>query len=154
MVKIMFVCHGNICRSPMAECIMEELIEKKGLEKEICISSSAISNEEIGNPIYPLALDKLKNERIKIKNHKATKFTVQDYMNYDLIICMDNDNIKYLKDIIKEDKNGKVYRLLDFTGDRRDIKDPWYTRDFDTAYEDIKDGCNALLEYIVDEKIS
>lgn len=149
----MFVCHGNICRSPMAECIMQELVDERNLQDKIKVNSSAVSNEEIGNPIYNEAHEKLVRENIRIKEHKAVKFTSEDYALNDFIICMDNSNIKYLMEIIKEDKYAKVYRLLDFTGSKRDILDPWYTRNFDVAYDEIKIGCEALLEYIIDAQL-
>ncbi len=149
MIKICFVCLGNICRSPMAEFIMKDLINDKEMSDKFLVESKATSNEEIGNSIYPLAKEKLVENNIKFDvNKKASQLTNEDYDRYDYIIGMEDSNVTSIKKIVN-DVDNKVYRLLDFSNDPRDISDPWYTRDFETAYRDIAEGCNSLLEFIL-----
>ena len=149
MIKICFVCLGNICRSPMAEFIMKDLINDKEMSDKFLVESKATSNEEIGNSIYPLAKEKLVENNIKFDvNKKASQLTNEDYDRYDYIIGMEDSNVTSIKKIVN-DVDNKVYRLLDFSKDPRDISDPWYTRDFETAYRDIAEGCNSLLEFIL-----
>ncbi|MDD3796367.1 MAG: low molecular weight phosphotyrosine protein phosphatase [Lachnospiraceae bacterium] len=145
MIKVLFVCHGNICRSPMAEYIMKDLIEKQGLQDQFEIASAATSAEEIGNPVYPPAKRKLKEHGIWAEGHHARRLERRDYQSYDYIIGMESYNIRNMMRIFGADPEHKVSRLLDFTGHPKDIADPWYTDDFDTAYEEILDGCQALL---------
>ncbi len=151
MTKIMFVCHGNICRSPMAEFIFRDLIKKQGTEREFTVSSSATSTEEIwgdtGNPVYPPARDELKKHGISCEGKRAVQLKKSDYGKYDLFIAMDSMNIRNIIRIFGKDAENKVHKLMDFT-DRRgsDVADPWYSGRFDVAYRDIYEGCEGLLK--------
>ncbi len=146
MVKILFVCHGNICRSPMAEFIMRDLVTKANLQDRFVIASAATSMEEIGNPVYPPAKRKLREHGILAEGHHARRIERADYREYDYLIGMERYNLRNMLRIFGSDPEGKIYRLLDFTDRPRDIADPWYTDDFDTAYEEILEGCEALLK--------
>lgn len=148
MIRIMFVCLGNICRSPMAEFILKDLVKKQNLESEFYISSSATSSEEIGNGVHYGTIRKLNQEKIPVEDRVAKKLKKEDYDKYDYIIGMEKSNIINILRIIGNDKNQKVYRLLDFTNNPRDIADPWYTGNFDKAYEEILEGCKALIKKI------
>ena len=145
MIKVLFVCHGNICRSPMAEFIMKDLAEKAGMGGEFEIASAAVSREELGNPIYPPARRKLTAMGVPLTGHRARQMTRRDYRDFDLILGMETANIRNILRITGGDPEGKVRRLLDYTDRPRDIDDPWYTDDFDTAYREIAQGCEALL---------
>lgn len=149
MIKIMFVCLGNICRSPMAEFVLKEFVRRKGLEKEFLINSSATSYEEIGNDVHYGTIKKLKEVGIPVEHRKATRLTASDYDKYDYIIGMENSNIRNILRIVGEDKDKKVFRLLDFSEEPRDIADPWYSGDFDTTYSEIYEGCEALLNKLL-----
>ena len=148
----MFVCHGNICRSPMAEFIMKELVRKA--QEEIYIESSATSSEEIGNGIYPPAEYMLAQHSIPCCGHRARRFTVDDYNNFDLVVVMEDYNIRNLTRIIGCDCEGKGWKLMDFAADEpqrcsgADISDPWYHGNFDKTYKEIEKGCKALLKYL------
>ena len=144
MIKIMFLCHGNICRSPMAEFICKEMA--KGLD--VHIESKAVSREEIGNPIHPDAAATLKKHNIPMTPHKARQITREDYEEFDYIIVMEQYNMPRLMRIIGEDDQNKVCRLLDFTSHPKDIEDPWYSGNFEKVYEEITEGCRALLQKI------
>ena len=146
MNKIMFVCHGNICRSPMAEFIMKEIVRTNNKSDEYYIESSATSLEEIGNDVYYKAKETLDLHNIPYNKRKARQITQQDYDEFDYIIIMDYENLYGIRRIIKDDQ--KVKRLLSFTNDDRDISDPWYTRDFEKSYDDIYRGCLALFSYL------
>ena len=146
MIKVMFVCLGNICRSPMAEFVLKDMVSKKGLSNEFYIKSSATSYEEIGNDIYCGARDKLIQKNIPFTKRKATRLTPEDYNKYDFIIGMEEANIRDIKRIVGEDKENKIYKLLDFSNNPRDIADPWYTGNFEVTYNDIVDGCHSFLE--------
>lgn len=154
MKRIMFVCHGNICRSPMAEFIMKEIVRKAGCEQIVHIYSSATSSEEIGNSIYPPAEHTLRLHEIPCNGHHARRFTIDDYNSCDLIITMENYNVRNLTRIIGCDCEGKVWKLLDFVMSPpqrcagADISDPWYHGNFDQTYREIEKGCNALLRYL------
>lgn len=145
MTKILFVCHGNICRSPMAEFIMKDLAEKAGRGREFVIASAATSTEELGNPVYPPARRKLAEHGIACAGKTARQLCPADYDAWDLLIGMDDANIRNIRRICGGDPQGKVHRLLDFTTRPGAVADPWYTDDFDTAYRDIDAGCRALL---------
>ena len=148
MVRILFVCHGNICRSQMAACILRDMIARQGEEITCFINSAATSREEIGNPMYLLARRKLEEMGVAIDNHKAVQMTCQDYASYDLLLGMDSANLRNMKTIAGGDLEGKICRLLDFSARPRDIADPWYTGNFDQAYDDIVEGCQALLSVL------
>ena len=151
MVRILFVCHGNICRSPMGEFIMRNLAHQNGLDERFEIASAATSREEIGNPVYPPARRKLAEHGIGSAGHSARQMTSRDYARYDLILGMDRANIRNILRITGGDPDGKVSLLLDHT-DRRgqEIADPWYTDDFDSAWDDILAGCSGLLAELTD----
>ena len=156
MHRIMFVCHGNICRSPMAEFVMKKLVKDRGLEKEFYIASAATHTDEIwngtGSPIYPPAREQLiKNSVPFDENKRATLLKKDDWGKYDLFVCMDGENIRSMQRIFGSDNGKKCVKLLSFTNDSRDVSDPWYTRDFGTAYDDIYNGCNALIDYLTEE---
>lgn len=146
--KILFVCLGNICRSPMAEYVFKDMVKKQGREEEFIIESAATSTEEIGNPMHAGTRNKLKEKKIECGNHRARRIKKQDYEKFDYIIGMEERNIVNIKKIVGEDKENKIYRLLDFSKHPRDIADPWYTGDFDTTYQDIQEGLGAFLEYL------
>ena len=146
MIKIMFVCHGNICRSPMAEFIMKKIVRSSGRSDDFEIASSATSSEELGNPVYPMARAELAKHGIGCPGKTARLLTRDDYDQYDMIIGMDANNLRNIKRIVGNDVMGKVSLLLDHTDSPRDIADPWYTRDFATAWRDIYTGCEALFK--------
>ncbi|MBO4877943.1 MAG: low molecular weight phosphotyrosine protein phosphatase [Ruminococcus sp.] len=148
MYKIMFVCHGNICRSPMAEFIMKKLVSDCGLSGDILISSSATSTEELGNPVYPPARAELAKHGIGCAGKTAVQLRKSDYDRYDLFVGMDTANIRNMNRIFGSDKDGKIYKLLTFASRGDDVSDPWYTRDFGKAYSDIEEGCMGLLKYL------
>ena len=145
MIKILFICHGNICRSPMAEFVMKDLVKKAGAEDRFEIASAAVSREELGNPVYPPARQKLAEHGLSCSGKRARQVTKQDYHDYDFLICMDHSNLRWLKQIIGEDTLGKVSLLMEHAGMRRDVADPWYTGDFDATWDDVNTGCTALL---------
>ena len=151
MIKIMFVCLGNICRSPMAEFVLKELVRQRRLEENFVIESSATSLEEIGNDVHYGTVRKLEEVGIPVEHRSARKLQKEDYDKFDYIIGMEESNIRNIIKIIGEDKKGKVFRLLDFSSTPRDIADPWYTGNFDKTYEDILEGCQALLNNILGE---
>lgn len=152
MIKVLFICHGNICRSPMAEFVMKDLVAKRGLSDEFFIASAATSREEIGNPVHHGTRNKLAEFGISTKGKYAIQMTKKDYRSYDYIIGMEHWNIQNILGIIGKDTKHKVCRLLDFTDNPRDIADPWYTGDFDLTYDNVLEGCEALLEKIMKER--
>lgn len=147
MKKIMFVCHGNICRSPMAEFIFKDIVKARGKEKEYLIKSSATSTEEIGNPIYPPARRKLIEKGISFSERYATQLKRSEYNEFDLFIVMDDMNVRNIMRIFGEDKESKVKKLMDFTSRGGSVADPWYTGDFESTYVDIVEGCQKLYEF-------
>ncbi|MBE7011932.1 MAG: low molecular weight phosphotyrosine protein phosphatase [Ruminococcaceae bacterium] len=149
MIKIMFVCHGNICRSPMAEFVMKDLTVKAGVDAYI--ASAATSTEEIGNPVHRGTKKKLLEVGILTDGKYAVQLTRADYNKYDYIIGMDSVNIRRILQIVGEDKDGKVFKLLSFDDSEKDIADPWYTGNFDETYDDVLRGCTALLRKITEE---
>ncbi len=151
MIKIVFVCLGNICRSPMAEFVMKHMLKREGLERDVFVISRATSYEEEGNDVYPPARRKLMNEGIGITHRHATRLTEKEGKECDLILAMEERNIYAIKRIIRPEDMVKVKRLLDFGRNPRDIADPWWTGDFDVTYEDIKEGCEQLIKYLKDE---
>ena len=146
MVRILFVCHGNICRSPMAEFVMKDLVRKAGREDEFYIESAATSTEEIGNGVYPPARRKLAEHGISCEGKRARQMTDDDYDRFDMLIGMDSWNIENMHDICGGDPAGKIHQLLDFTDNPHDVADPWYTRDFETTWRDVLKGCQCLLK--------
>ena len=147
MTRILFVCHGNICRSPMAEFILKALVKAKGLEDQYYIESAAVSTEEIGNPIYPPAKRSLTQHGVAFDPAKrARQVTRADYDRFDAIICMDSSNLRWIRRIIPDDPAGKIHLLMTYTGIGRDVADPWYTGDFETTFQDLLAGCEALLK--------
>ncbi|MDY2736990.1 low molecular weight protein-tyrosine-phosphatase [Intestinibacter sp.] len=148
MINIMFVCHGNICRSPMAEFVLKDMVAKRKISHNFHIESSATSREEIGNDIHYGTKNKLKKVGVPFTPRRATQITKSDYDKYDFILCMDNNNIRNLSRIIPNDKDDKIKLLLDFSNNPRNIADPWYTGNFEDTYNDIIEGCEALLNYI------
>lgn len=150
MTRIMFVCHGNICRSPMAQFVMQDMVDKMGLHDEFYISSAATSTEEIGNPVHPGTRRKLQENGISCEGKRAVQIKAADYERYDYIIVMDSLNMRNLRRIIKSDDKHKIHKLLDFTQSGGDIADPWYTGNFDLTYSDIVRGCRGLLEHMIE----
>ena len=148
MIKIMFVCHGNICRSPMAEFVLKDMVKKKRVEDRFQIASSATSREELGNPVHYGTREKLAEVGISVAGKYAVQLTKADYEEYDYLIAMDSINVRNILCIIGEDKDKKVCKLLDFA-EGGDIADPWYTGNFDVTYEDIVRGCTGLLEKLL-----
>lgn len=149
-VGILMVCHGNICRSPMAEFVMKDLIEKKHLSEQFYVASAATSTEEIGNPVHYGTRNRLKKEGISSEGKYAVQLKKNDYGKYDYLIGMEQRNITNMMRILRSDPEGKVRRLLDFGSNPRDIADPWYTGNFDITYDDVLEGCVALLNHILE----
>lgn len=149
MHKILFVCHGNICRSPMAEMVMKDLVKKAGLENDFYIDSAACRTDEIGNPIHHGTRTKLKQMGVPFTDHRARLISIDDYEDWDLIIAMDTENMRDLNRILGQDTHNKFHKLLEFTGQPRDVADPWYTGNFDATWNDVLAGCKELLKKIV-----
>ncbi len=156
MIKILFICHGNICRSPMAEFVMKDLLAQAGLSHQFTVASAATSTEEIwngvGNPVYPPARKKLAEHGIGCEGKRAVQLTGADYDRYDYLIGMDRANIRNMTRMCGGDPERKISLLLSWAGVERDIADPWYSGDFDATYEDVLEGCQALLKKIGLEK--
>lgn len=152
MIKILFICHGNICRSPMAEFVMKNLVRQRGLSDQFYIASAATSTEEIwngvGNPVYPPAREELARHGISCEGKRAVQLTRADYDKYDYLIGMDRANIRNMHRMLGGDPEGKIFKLLSFVGSEGDISDPWYTGEFDVTYRDVDRGCRGLLEYL------
>lgn len=152
MHKIMFVCHGNICRSPMAEFVMKDMVKKSGRNDEFFIQSTAVSTEEIfggvGNPVYPPAKKLLAGLGISCEGKRATLLTEEDGDNYDMFLCMDDSNVRRAKQILGEGNSHKIKKLLSFADESGDVADPWYTGDFQAAYKDILRGIKGLILYL------
>ena len=145
MTGILFVCHGNICRSPMAEFVMRDMVRRAGLAQEIAVASAATSAEEIGNPVYPLARRKLLEHGIDPAGKRAVQLRAGDYGRWDLLVGMDGANLRNMRRICGGDPQGKIRPLLE-----RDVADPWYTGDFEAAWRDVNEGCRALLDLILE----
>lgn len=152
MKKILFICHGNICRSTMAEFVMRDLIDKAGLEHEFYIESAATSREEIGNDTDPRTKRKLTEKGVPFTKRKARQMTKADYNEFDYIIAMDDNNIRNMMRIIGSDAEDKVSKLLEFAGRNDGIADPWYTGNFDETWDDVLEGCTALLDKLSKNK--
>jgi len=148
MIKILFICHGNICRSTMAQFVFQNMVNKKGLTQQFHINSAATSREEIGSGPHYGTVQKMREEGIPILPHRAVQMTKRDYQEYDYLLGMDQWNIRNMLRIAGGDPDGKIRKLLDFVEHPRDIADPWYTGNFDRTYEDVTEGCKALLEFL------
>ena len=151
MTRILFVCHGHICRSPMAEFVMKDLVQKAGLADQFYIESAATSTEEIGNEVYPPAKRKLAEHGIGCKGKKARQMRDNDYSRFDLLIGMDEWNIRNMTRICGGDPEGKIHKLLDYTKRKGDVADPWYTGNFEATWQDVTEGCQCLLNAIAVE---
>lgn len=151
VIKILFVCHGNICRSPMAEFVLKKMVADKGLNKFFEIASAATSTEEIGNPVYPPVRKLLSQHGLSCKGKTARQITIKDYDYFDYIICMESYNIRNLRYIIPQDEENKISLLLDFTDNPHDVSDPWYSGRYEEAWDDIYFGCKALLNKLINE---
>ena len=151
MIRVLFICHGNICRSTMAESIMTYLVKQAGVEDQFYINSAATSCEEIGNPPHSGTVAKLKAEGIPVIPHRAVQMTLNDYEEYDYLIGMDTENIRNMQRISGGDPDEKIYKLLTFAGSGLDVADPWYTGDFEATYRDVLAGCKGLLECLKEE---
>ncbi len=149
MIKVVFCCHGNICRSTMAQSVFAHMVKKRGLEDKFYINSMATSTEEIGNPPHRGTVRKLEEVGIPVVPHRAIQIAWSDYSKFDYIIGMDDWNTRNLNRMLKGDPDGKVYKLLSFAGSKRDIADPWYTGDFDATYNDVLEGCEGFLKYLI-----
>ena len=160
MIKVLFICHGNICRSPMAEFVFKDMVQKAGLSDRFEIASAATSSEEIGNPVYPPARKKLfengigtpENE-LGVSRKRARRITDADYDRYDYLIGMDAANRRNLMRKYHDDPEGKIYSMMDFAGRAKDVADPWYTGDFEATWQDVRDGCIGLLERLKRESV-
>lgn len=148
MTRVLFVCHGNICRSPMAEFVLRDMAEAAGRSAEFVIASAATSTEEIGNPVYPPARRKLAEHGIRCGGKTARQMTAEDYRRYDLLIGMDARNLVNMRRICGGDPDGKMHLLMDFTCRPGEVADPWYTGDFDAAWRDVTEGCRGLLQWL------
>ena len=148
MTRILFVCHGNICRSPMAEFVMKDLVKKAGLENQFHIESAATSTEEIGSPVYPPARRKLAEHGIGCAGKTARQLRAGDFDRFDLLIGMDQANLRNMRRICGGDGGGRMRLLMEFTGRPGDVADPWYTGDFETTWRDVLAGCQGLLDFL------
>ena len=153
MIKVLFVCHGNICRSPMAEFILKDMVKKRGIADKFLIASCATSTEEIwggiGNPVYPPAKKELARHGISCEGKRAVQLTKSDYENYDYLICMDENNLRNMLRMLGGDPDGKISKLMNHTCRHGDVADPWYTGNFEITYTDIVEGCEALLNELL-----
>ncbi len=148
MIKILFICHGNICRSTMSQFVFQHMVNNLNMSDQFYIDSRATSTEEIGNPPHRGTIRKMKEVGIPVIPHRATQISWSDYDNFDYLIGMDTWNMRNLGRMLKGDPDGKVYKLLTFAGSDRDIADPWYTGNFDETYDDVVEGCEGLLTYL------
>lgn len=148
MIRVLFICHGNICRSTMAQFVFQDMVNKRGLAEQFYIDSKATSTEELGNPPHRGTVRKMNEMGIPMAPHRASQVQLSDYNKFDYIIGMDTWNMRNLNRMLKGDPDGKVYKLLAFHSDGRDIADPWYTGNFDETYRDVCEGCEGFLQYL------
>lgn len=148
MIKVLFICHGNICRSTMAEFVLKDMVAKRGLAGEFEIASAATSTEEIGNPVYPPVRQLLARHGIDCAGKTARQMTMRDYQQYDLLIGMDSANIRNMTRMSGGDPEGKIRKLMSYTERPGDVADPWYTRDFEATWRDVTEGCEGLLRQL------
>lgn len=148
MIRVLFCCHGNICRSTMAQFVFQDMVNKRGLADQFEIDSKATSTEELGNPPHRGTVRKMNEMGIPMKPHRASQLTKSDYDNFDFFIGMDTWNMRNMNRILGGDPDGKVYKFLTFGSDGRDIADPWYTGNFDETYRDVVEGCEGFLVYL------
>lgn len=148
MHKLLFICHGNICRSPMAEFVMKQIVEEAGCAQDYIIRSAATSTEEIGNPVYPPARRKLAEHGISCAGKTARQITRQDYQEYDYLIGMDQANLRNMRRFYQDDPEGKISLLMDYTNRTGSVADPWYTGDFEATWIDVEEGCRGLFDYL------
>lgn len=153
MIKVLFICHGNICRSTMAQSMFQDMVNKMGLEDKFYIDSAATSREEIGNGPHYGTVSKLREVGIPVVPHHARQMTCGDYDDFDYLIGMDSYNVSNMTRIAGGDPDGKIYKMLDFAGSKRSIADPWYTGNFDETYDDLREGLDAFMEYLISEKL-
>ena len=148
--RVLFICHGNICRSPMAEFMFKDMVKKRNIADDFYIESKAVSQEEIGNDIYPPAKRKLREKGIEFSSHQASQIRREDFSNYDYILVMDSSNLRYLSylEMEKYYKNDQVFKLMHFTSSNKDVADPWYTGDFERTYLDILEGLKGFLQFL------
>ena len=151
MIKILFICHGSICRSPIAEYVMKDMVRKRGLEDKFHIESAATSTEEIGNPIYPPAQRVLREHGIDPSGHSARQLRRSDYEKWDMFVGMDQENLYYMNRMLGGDPEGKISLLMDYTDRPGEVSDPWYTRDFNATWRDVNEGCTGMLKYLKEQ---
>lgn len=151
MIKILFICHGNICRSPMAEFVLKDMVKKKGIADQFIIDSCATSREEIGNGVHYGTKRKLEEVGISVGEHRARQLTKKDYETFDYLLAMEQTNMRNMIRLLGSDPQQKMHCLLDFSEHPRDIADPWYTGNFDVTYQDIVEGCEAFLDKVIKE---
>ena len=149
MIRILFVCHGNICRSPMAEFVLKDIVSRAGWAQDFFIESAATSAEELGNPVYPPARRKLAEHGIRCDGKTARQLRREDYARYDLLVGMDRANLRGMQRICGGDPGGKMHLLMDFASRPGEVADPWYTGDFDATWRDVEDGCQGLLAWVL-----
>lgn len=152
MIKVLFVCHGNICRSTMAEFVFADMVKKRGLSDRISVDSAATSTEELGNPPHRGTVEKLRREGVPMYPHHARQMTKHDYQSFDLLIGMDMWNRRNMTHITGGDPDGKIFLLLEFANSSREIADPWYTGNFDETYRDVVKGCYGLMVYLLEKE--
>lgn len=151
MKNILFVCNGNICRSPMAEFVLRDMVERQGWAERVSVESAATSTEEIGNPVHPGTREKLRQAGISCQSKRARQIRPEDYERFDWIVGMDNWNMRNLRRMFPGDPKGKLHKLLDFCGDGSDVADPWYTGNFDATWQDVQRGCRAMMKQMEKE---